>query len=108
MQSNQQERRFTDTPQQPVYRFPQNQPSQSWQPQQRFAPSTFQNVPSQQENTPEQNTDAGWRKPRKRRRIFTLWNAFAVIGLVTVVVQALRYIIIPFLVYLHSITGGAL
>ena len=44
----------------------------------------------------------------KKRRIFTLWNLFAVIGMITVIVQAIRYLIIPLLVYLNSVTGGVL
>ena len=44
----------------------------------------------------------------KKRRLFTLWNLFAVIGMITVIVQTIRYLIIPLLVYLNSVTGGVL
>lgn len=83
---------------QPVYRFPQNRPGQGWQPQQSFqhaAPDAPQE--EQRERRPR----------RKRRRIFTWWNLFALIGIGTVLVQAVRYLIIPLLVYLNVLTGGA-
>ena len=35
-------------------------------------------------------------------------NLFAVIGIITVIVETLRYIVIPFLVYLNVLSGGAL
>lgn len=47
------------------------------------------------------------RRPR-RRRIFTWWNLFAAIGIITVVIQSIRYVIIPFLVYLNVLAGGVL
>lgn len=97
-QPNQQGRRFTDNPpQQPVYRFPQNQPVQSWQPQQSF------------DNTPVPEQRAQRHESRKRRRrILTLWNLFAVIGIIAVIIEGLRYVVIPLLVYLNTLTGGAL
>lgn len=97
-QPNQQGRRFSDNPpQQPVYRFPQNQPVQGWQPQQSY------------DNTPVPEQRAHRREAhRHRRRIFTLWNLFAVIGIITVIIQGLRYVVIPLLVYLNTLTGGAL
>lgn len=82
---------------QPVYRFPQNRPNQGWQPQQ-----SFQHAAPVPENPPEER-----RKPRKHRRIFTWWNLFALIGIGTVLVQAARYVVIPLLVYLKVLTGGA-
>lgn len=104
MQQNQQERRFSDLPQQqPVYRFPQNQPSQGWQPQQGFAANT----PVEQPPLSRKEKRA-LNRAHKRRRIFTWWNLFAVIGIVTVIVQAARYLIIPLLVYLNLLSGGAL
>ena len=45
---------------------------------------------------------------RKKHRILSWWNLFAVIGVITVIIQTLRYLIIPLLVYLNSMIGGAL
>ncbi len=46
-------------------------------------------------------------QPRSRRRHFSIiWNLLAVIGLGTVLVQGVRYIIIPALIYLNSLGGG--
>lgn len=106
MQQNQQGRRFSEASQQPVYRFPQNQKTQGWQPQQSFDGT----VPSEQEAPlTRQDRRALKRRHRKnRRKIFTFWNLFAVIGMITVVVQAMRYLVIPFLVYLNTLTGGIL
>ena len=106
MQSNQQERRFSDSPpQQPVYRFPQNQPSQQgWQPQTGFAHA--EPIPQQKLSRCEKR--ALDRAHKRRHRIFTWWNLFAVIGVITVIIQAARYLIIPLLVYLNVLTGGVL
>lgn len=104
MQQNQQERRFSDTPsQQPVYRFPQNRPTQGWQPQHGFA-----NDEAPQQQLSRKESRALNRAHKRRRRVFTWWNLFAVIGLITVIVQAARYIVIPLLVYLNVLSGGAL
>ena len=102
MQQNQQERRFAQTaPQQPVYRFPQNQNTMGWQPQQSFSDQ------SQEVELPKQSKrELKKLHPRKRRKIFNLWNLFAVIGLITTLVQLARYVIIPALVYLNVLTGG--
>ena len=104
MQQNQQGRRFSETaPQQPVYRFPQNQNMQGWQPQQVFPAN------GNEEEVPLSRRDKRELKrlhKRKRRKIFTLWNLFAVIGMITTAVQLIRYIIIPALVYLNVFTGG--
>ena len=48
------------------------------------------------------------KRAHKRRRIFTLWNLFAVIGIITVIIQAARYIVIPLLVHLKALSGGVL
>ena len=102
MQQNQQERRFAQTaPQQPVYRFPQNQNTMGWQPQYSFSDQ------SQEVELPKQSKrELKKLHLRKRRKIFTLWNLFAVIGLITTLVQLARYVIIPALVYLNVLTGG--
>lgn len=84
---------------QPVYRFPQNRPNQGWQPQQSFPEHAVPEMP--------QEKRAERRPPRKRRRIFTWWNLFALIGIGTVLVEAARYLVIPLLVYLNVLTGGA-
>lgn len=98
MQQNQQERRFSDAPQQSFYRFPQNQPG--------YQQSS---VPPLQENSPLTRRERSEQKRRqKRRKVFTWWNLFAIIGILTVALQLIRYAIIPFLVYLNSLTGGAL
>ena len=106
MQQNQPQRRFSDaTPQQPVYRFPQNQNAQGYQPQQAFYGA--------QDPMPELTTKdrralkKAHRKTRKRR-FSLIWNLLAIIGLVTVVVQGVRYLVIPLLVYLDVLSGGAL
>ena len=77
MQQNQPGRRFADVPQQPVYRFPQNQSAQGWQPQQTF--------PSAQPSEPKlsrRDRRTLDRRHKKHRRIFTWWNLFAVIGII--------------------------
>lgn len=105
MQQNQQGRRFENTaPQQPVYRFPQNQPAQGWQPQQSFPAGQ----PQMEPQLTKRDRRALNRRHRKSRKIFTLWNLFAVIGIITVIVQCARYIIIPLLVYLNVLAGGNL
>ena len=54
----------------------------------------------------------GWfrreRQQYRRPRILSWWNLFAVIGVITVIVQLIRYVIIPLLVYVNVLTGGAL
>ena len=104
MQQNQPERRFSDNPpQQPVYRFPQNQPTQGWQSQYSFP----KNEPSVQPPlTRKEKRDL--KRAHKSRRIFTWWNLFAVVGIITVIVQAARYLVIPLLVYLNVLAGGVL
>ena len=102
MQQNQQERRFAQSaPQQPVYRFPQNQNVMGWQPQQNFS-----DQPQNLELSKRDKHKLKKLHPHKRRKIFTLWNLFAVIGLITTVIQLVRYAIIPALVYLNVLTGG--
>lgn len=105
MQQNQQGHRFEITsPQQPVYRFPQNQPGQGWQPQQTFA----QAQPNMEPKLSRRDRRSLNHRHRKHRRIFTLWNLFAVIGIITIIVQCARYVIIPLLVYLNVLAGGTL
>ena len=105
MQQNQPERRFTDPPNQPVYRFPQNQTMQGWKPQQSFsANGSHQEVHLSARDRKELKRA----HKRRKRRIFTLWNLFAVIGMITVLIQAARYIVIPLLVQLNILSGGAL
>lgn len=105
MQPNQQERRFSDAPQQqPMYRFPQNRPNQGWQPQQGFA----NNEPVPQPQLSRREKRKLDRAHKRKRRIFTWWNLFAVIGIITVIIQAARYLVIPLLVYLNVLSGGAL
>lgn len=48
------------------------------------------------------------RRQYRRVRILTWWNLFAVIGVISVVVQLIRYVVVPLLVYLNVLTGGAL
>ena len=104
VQQNQQQRRFSDAPQQqPVYRFPQNQPGQGWQPQPRFPHED----PVPQHKLSRRDKRALDRAHKRKRKIFTLWNLFAVIGIVTVIIQAARYLVIPLLVYLNVLVGGA-
>lgn len=105
MQQNQQDRRFSDvSQQQPVYRFPQNMPAQGWQPQPGFA----HQEPDQQPQLSRREQKALNRAHKRKRRVFTWWNLFAVVGIVTVIVQAARYLVIPLLVYLNVLSGGAL
>ena len=104
MQQNQQGRRFENAqPQQTMYRFPQNQPSYAWQqPASRSGEAMNE----------DQETRYAATTPRKARRhhkkILTWWNLFAVIGIVSVFVQLARYVVIPLLVYLNVLAGGAL
>lgn len=102
---NQPGRRFADvSPQQPVYRFPQNQQVQGWQPQQSYP----QNVQLEEVRlSRKEKRELNKLHHRKRRKIFTWWNFFAIIGIVTVIVQAARYLVIPLLVYLNVLSGGA-
>lgn len=105
MQPNQQERRFSDEPQQqPVYRFPQNGPNQGWQPQSGF--TNNEAIPQPQLSRREKR--ALDRAHKRKRRVFTWWNLFAVIGMITVIIQVARYVVIPLLVYLNVLSGGAL
>lgn len=63
------------------------------------------------EKTPAKRFGFGWfrrERQHKRVRIFSWWNLLAVIGLISVVVQLIRYVIVPLLVYLNVLTGGAL
>ena len=105
MQQNQQHRRFENTaPAQPVYRFPQNQPAQGWQPQHNSSSEQQSSTPS----LSRRDRRILNRKHKRRHKVFTLWNLFAVIGIVTVIVQIARYVIIPLLVYLNVLAGGTL
>lgn len=106
MQPQDQQQPYYPPREQPVYRFPQNRPNQGWQPQQNYPTPGYsqQPVPIPDEAPRKERT----RRPRKRRRVFTLWNLFALIGIGTVIVEAMRYLVIPFLIYLHQLTGGAL
>ncbi len=102
MQQNQPQRRFNTPPQQPVYRFPQNQQAQGWQPQQSFP----QTPPAEQPRLTRKE-QRQLKRLHKRRRIFTWWNLFAVIGIITTIIQTVRYLIIPLLVYFNVFQGGA-
>ena len=84
--------------QEPSYRH--NEPYVHLFPQNEMRFQGVQPAPSPKMNNRNDRT--------KKRRIFTLWNLFAVIGMITVIVQAIRYLIIPLLVYLNSVTGGVL
>ncbi len=105
-QPQEQGRRFADTaPMQPVHRFPQNN-AQGWQPQGNYG---YQ--PAFQQPTPAPLSKREQRKIKRerkhRRRSPLIWNVLALIGLGTVLVQLARYVIIPLLVYLNVLTGGA-
>lgn len=99
MQQKQPERYYPEYQQPTSYRFASNRPA-SQQPM----PS---DVPHAQAK--HRRKDG---KPRRRRRIFTLWNLFAVIGIITVIIEAIRYVIIPLLVmlepWLEKLMGGVL
>ena len=105
MQQNQQEHRFSHTSaQQPVYRFPQNQNTMGWQPQQSFAAQT---QPQEEVRLSKQSKhELKKLHKRKRRKVFTLWNLFAVIGMITTFVHLARYVVIPALVYVNVLAGG--
>lgn len=106
MQQKQPERRFSDAPsQQPVYRFPQNQSAQGYQPQQTY--HAFQDTMPELSAKDQRALKKTHRRSRKRR-FSLLWNIFAVIGMLTVIIQAVRYLVIPLLVYLNVLSGGAL
>ena len=106
MQQKQPQRRFTDAPsQQPVYRFPQNQAAQGYQPQQHYY---VQESDAPVMSAKELRAVSRAHRKHRKRRSHLLWNLFAIIGIVTVIVQAMRYLIIPLLVYLNVISGGTL
>ena len=114
MQQQQPDRRFADTtPQQPVHRFPQNNPSAGWQPQGGYQVQpdayTFRPVQTEEQPAPskrEARREKQREKKARRRRFSIIWNLFALIGMATVLIQAVRYIVVPVLVYLNVITGG--
>ena len=104
-----QERRFADPPEQPtVYRFQhQNPPAAGWQPQGMYAPKPH---PETGKTQPEPSAREQHRQKRRarRKRRFAFWrNIFAVIGVIAVLVELARYVVIPLLVYLNVLTGGA-
>ena len=107
MQQNPQGPRFSQDQPQTFHRFPQNrQPVQGWQTQQTYP--AYQYAPMEEPQLPPKEKKAVEKKHKKRRRrIFTLWNLFAVIGIITVFIQAARYVVIPLLIYLQTLTGGA-
>lgn len=109
MQQKQPERHFSDAPsQQPVYRFPQNQSAQGYQPQQTYhAYHAFQDTTPELSAKDQRKLKKTHRRSRKRR-FSLLWNIFAIIGMLTVIIQAVRYLVIPLLVYLNVMSGGAL
>ncbi len=110
MQPQDQQQPYYPPREQPVYRFPQNRPSQGWQPQQNYPPQSYpQPAPVQpvQPEAPREERGKS-RRPRKRRRVFTWWNLFALIGIGTVLVEVMRYLVIPLLMQLNNLTGGAL
>ncbi len=103
MQQHQEpQRRFADpAPQQVVHRFPQNQQNQGWQPQ------GYPQQPHQQP-VPMEEYPRGKRRRKPRKRHFSLvWNALAIVGLITVLVQLARYVVVPLLVFLQGWLGGA-
>ena len=106
MQQKQPERRFSDAPsQQPVYRFPQNQRAQGYQPQQTY--HAFQDAMPELSAKDQRDLKKAHRRSRKQR-FSLLWDIFAVIGVLTVIIQGARYLVIPLLVYLKVLSGGAL
>ena len=106
MQQKQPVRRFSDAPsQQPVYRFPQNQNAQGYQSQQTY--HAYQAAMPELSAKDQRELKKTHRKSRKRR-FSLLWNIFAVIGMLYVIIQAARYLVIPLLVYLNVLSGGAL
>lgn len=105
MQQNQPGRRFENTAaQQPVYRFPQNQSAQGWTPQQSFPAQQ----PEEELQLSKRERRTLSRRHRQRRKILTWWNLFAVIGIISVIVQFARYVVIPLLVYMNVLAGGNL
>ena len=107
MQQNQQERRFPDSRAvQPVHRFPQHQSAQGWQAQQSCPAGEAQQEPVL--SSKDQRELKRAHKKQKRRRFSLVWNLLAVIGLITVLIQAARYIVVPLLVYLNVLSGGTL
>lgn len=99
MQQRQPERLFPDNPQPVTYRFAHNRPVDQT-PVQDESPEN-----SAQERRHSKEYEV---RKHKRRRIFTWWNLFAVIGIITVIIQTIRYVIVPLLVSLNSLTGGVL
>ncbi len=103
MQQNQQ-RRFADSSTEDVYRFPQNRQEQR---KRAFAPIPAELNQSQAHPYSRKESTA-LKRPRKRRRIFTLWNLFAVFGIISSIVIIAKYVVIPLLVYLNVLAGGTL
>lgn len=106
MQQNQPERRFSNTAQQPVYRFPQNQAAYGSQPQQNFHGNDTPEGPAL--SIKEQRALKKAHKRARKRKFSLIWHLLALYGLITLLVQAARYVVIPLLVYLNVLAGGAL
>lgn len=98
MQQKQPERYYPEYQQPTSYRFASNRPA-SQQPM----PPDVPHAPAK-----HRRKDG---KPRRRRRIFTLWNLFAVIGIITVIIEAIRYVIRLLVMlepWLEKLMGGVL
>lgn len=101
MQQRQHEQRFSDTKDQYVHLFPQNRPGYQ-------QPVTDSPADQGIRRQKQPRTESKETKPRRRIKIFSWWNLFAVIGFITVVIQLIRYVIVPVLVYLNVLVGGTL
>lgn len=91
-----------------AHRFPQPGqmvPPQSWEPQERWNAA----APGPQAPMCRDCPYIQQAMKQKRRRGFSfLRGAFTLIGVVTVLVELARYVMIPLLVKLYQLTGGAL
>jgi hypothetical protein len=96
MQQKQQDPFYPEYQQPTNFRFASNRPAS-----QSPYPAPIPQAPSKHRKKE--------RRPR-RRRIFTWWNLFAVIGIITVIIQTIRYVIVPLLVmlepYWEKLMGG--
>lgn len=100
MQQKQPDRLYPGYQQPTTYRFASNRP-ENFQANQAEAGDHS----AQKKHSKEKHKT----KERKGRiRIFTWWNLFAVIGIITVIIQTIRYVVVPLLVMLNSLMGGAL
>ena len=88
----------------PAYGMTEQQPERRMSPQPQ--PEYADQVHPQENRTPRRERRAEKRAPRKRRMSLTA-RILMLIGLITVIVLFIRRLIVPLLVYLNTLGGGA-